>query len=246
MTIPKILLWDVETSYMLVRTFGLYQDVTSHSSIVEDWHLICVCYKWLGEKKIHSLVKDSPKDDRELCIQLREVLESADIIVHHNGDKFDVKKFNSRLIYHKLPPLPPLVTVDTLKHIKKIATFSSHRLDFLGQHLGLGKKIVNAPNLWVGATEGYLPDVRKMVKYCKQDVALLESLYLYLRPYFKGQPNFNVFAGTLDNCPTCGGNHLHKRGYATTRTGKYQRYQCNDCGSWSQGKKNLHTTVEVR
>lgn len=243
---PRILLWDVETSFMTVRTFQLFKDITSPSSIIKDWHLLCVCYKWLGDDKVYSLSKTLPDNDRELCINMREVLIQADIIIHHNGDKFDVKKFNSRLIFHGLEPIPPLVTVDTLKHIRRVATFSSHRLDYLGQQLGFGGKLDNPTNLWNAATDGDEKALKQMVKYCKRDVQLLEQVYLRLRPYFKGHPNLNVIQETVDTCPTCQSSSLHKRGYSITRTGKYQRYQCNDCGSWSQGKKNLFTKGEIR
>lgn len=245
-TEPKILLWDIETSLMTVRTFGLYQDITNHNMIEKDWHIICLAYKWLGKKKVHGIRKNGVEGDYELCKAIREVLIEADIVVHHNGDKFDVKKLNARLIYHGLPPIPKLVVVDTLKHARRIAKFTSNRLDYLGKHLGVNGKLVNTPNLWPLATDGDEQAIRKMLTYCKRDVIILEDVYLILRPYMQGHPNFNAITETEHNCPSCGSSELQKRGTTVTRTGKYQRYQCQACGSWSKGKSNMFTKVDKR
>ena len=37
-------------------------------------------------------------------------------------------------------------------------------------------------------------------------------------------------------CPKCGSENLQRRGFATTTVGKYQRYQCKDCGGWLRGR----------
>lgn len=243
---PRILLWDIETSYLQAYTFGLYKDIVDHNLIIKDWHIICTAWKWLGERKIHSLQKDGIDNDYELCKAMREVLVEADIVVHHNGDKFDVKKFNARLIAHKLPPIPKLTTVDTLKAVKQVATFTSHRLDYLSKVLGYEGKDSTPKYLWIDATEGDPSAVKKMVKYCKGDIRELEHVYLELRPYFYNHPNMNVLNESLTNCRVCGSMDLIKRGFAITKVGKYQRFQCQSCGAWMQGKDNLIKGVDIR
>ena len=47
-------------------------------------------------------------------------------------------------------------------------------------------------------------------------------------------------------CPTCGKPNLLSKGFRYTTTGAYQRYQCRDCGSWSQGSKQLRESVGVK
>jgi hypothetical protein len=42
-------------------------------------------------------------------------MDEADIICAHNGDAFDIKKINSRLITNGFKPPSPFKTIDTLK-----------------------------------------------------------------------------------------------------------------------------------
>jgi uncharacterized protein YprB with RNaseH-like and TPR domain len=42
--------------------------------------------------------KRSKHDDKDLCGLLHRLMDEADIICAHNGDAFDIKKINSRLI----------------------------------------------------------------------------------------------------------------------------------------------------
>ncbi len=80
--------------------------------------------------------------------------------------------------------------------------------------------------------------MKKMVKYCKQDVKLLEKVYLKLRPYMKGHPV--ISDDHAEACPRCNSYHLHKVKVRQTASGlKYQQYQCQGCGGYFQAKKAL-------
>lgn len=232
---PKIVLWDIETSLMVTTTFTLYPDRIPHDGILQDWYLICGAWKTLGEKKVSHAAITKAGDDKALCKALREALLGADVIVHHNGDKFDIKKLNARLIYHKLPPLPIIPTVDTLKEAKKIAQFSSNRLDYLGKYLfGAGKMDVT-PGLWMEILRGNLDVIPKMVRYNKIDVVRLEQLYMRLRPYMKGHPKMNLYSegSRLISCQKCSSKDVKKNGIRITAGGvKKQEYQCQSCGAY--------------
>ena len=77
----------------------------------------------IGSKSVKSVsLLDDPKrfkkdrtDDYHVVKTIRDTLADADMIIHHNGDRFDIRKINARLIYHGLYPLPKLVALDTLK-----------------------------------------------------------------------------------------------------------------------------------
>jgi transposase-like protein len=79
-----------------------------------------------------------------------------------------------------------------------------------------------------------------MEHYNKQDVLTLEELYLKLRGWDNGGVNFNVFVDA-DNlcCGTCGSAKMQKKGFQVTKTGRYQRYICMDCGANSRGRSLL-------
>ena len=71
-----------------------------------------------------------------------------------------------------------------------------------------------------------------MEKYNKQDVVLLEKLYVKLLPWITAHPNVGAFQEDKAVCPHCGGIDYQKRGLATAALMQYQRYRCNDCGTW--------------
>jgi len=237
---PKIILWDIETSHLEVRSWSLWDKYIHHENIIEDWYIICAAYKELGKKRVHSVsLLDDPtrfglnhKDDYHVIEHMHEVLSGADAIIHHFGDAFDIKKFNARAIYHGFDPLPSIVQIDTVKIAKSKFKFTSNKLDYLGAYFGIGKKIPTDNNLWVRCENGERKAIKEMVKYNKQDVLLLEKVYEILKPYVPARLNFNHF--TSDRvCPTCGGNHLTINKRRLTRAGKMIQLQCQDCGAYS-------------
>jgi len=245
MTKPKILCWDLETSYMAMAGFSLWEEIKSHNNILEDWYIICGAYKWLGEKKVHAVAIEKAGDDKDVVQHMRDVIAEADIVIHHNGDAFDLKKLAARMIVHGIEPFPMPACIDTLKVAKKEFKFTSNRLDYLGKALGVGGKIENPPGMWLDVLKGDLTVIPKMIKYNKRDVTLLEEVYVKLRPYIRNHPNLNLYSDSdTATCPNCGNHNLQNRGYARTRKGKYQRKQCQDCGAWCQESKSLQT-VEV-
>lgn len=238
---PKILIWDIETSLMGLASFGLKNDYIQPSNILTDWHIICACWKELGKNKVYAVsTLDDPKrfarnphDDYYVIKTLRDLIAGYDIIVHHNGDSFDIKKLNARIIYHRLPPLPPILMVDTKKEACKIAKFSSNKLEYLAKHLGLENKLGTAPGLWLKVMRGDKKAIKDMVTYNKGDVVTLEQVYLALLPYMKSHPN--VARGDTFECPKCGSDNVQLRGTITTRSGiTYHRYVCKECGAWSR------------
>jgi uncharacterized protein YprB with RNaseH-like and TPR domain/predicted RNA-binding Zn-ribbon protein involved in translation (DUF1610 family) len=183
---------------------------------------------------VYAVSAKAPWDDYNVVKKLRDVLSEADVCVHHNGDKFDIKKLNWRIIYHKLPPLSPLSQVDTLKEIKKVSAASSNRLDFLGEQLVGQGKLQTTPGLWHDAMNGKRKAIKEMVEYNKIDVVRLEEVYLRLLPYFKTHPHLGVLEGKpRHSCPKCGSIDIIKHKVRVTASGNQrQQVQCQDCGSY--------------
>ena len=233
----KILFWDIETSYLTAATFSLWPDSISPSQIIDDWRIIGGAWKFSGKKKVHSSYH---KNEKTIVKELSEAVSSADIIVHHNGDKFDLKKLNAKVVQYGLKPIPKIATIDTLKVCRREFAFTSNRLDYVGKILGVGGKMENPPNLWMRALQGDKKALKQMEKYNKRDVTLLEDVYLKLRPYIKNHPNMNTFRkDDIDGCPRCGSINLVKYGVYTSQSGTKQKYRCNDCFSFCRGKKSL-------
>jgi DNA polymerase elongation subunit (family B) len=241
---PKIVLFDLETSLIEYSGFTLYPDSIPHSSIRQDWYIICGCWKELSSKRINSVsVSDDParykknhKDDYHVVKTLHEVMSSADVVIAHNLKKFDMRKLNARIVYHKLPPLPPFLLVDTLTEARKIANFTSNRLDYLAKHLGYKGKMPTTAGLWMDVMDGNKRALDEMVRYCKNDVDILEFVYLRLRPYIRNHPNINTFTGKIlqNGCPSCGSTKLtiSKTRYTASGLKRIQKI-CRDCHSYS-------------
>jgi len=232
----RILLWDLETGYNLATIFSLFSKYTPPSSILQERYIICGTVKELGSSEVKTFsvideierfVKD-PSDDEYVVKALHEELSTADVIIAHYGDSFDLKFFNTRAVYHGLTPLPNIITIDTCKIAKSKFLFNSNKLDYLAKFLGVGRKIETNEKLWHGCLIGDVSSVQKMIKYNIQDVEILEGVYVRVAPFAPAKMNYNIL--NRDACPSCGKIDIVKKGFAYTRVGKYQAYLCKSCG----------------
>lgn len=240
---PRVLFFDIENAPSL----GWFYDLWKEGNIVgtkSDQYFLSVAYKFLGDKKVRSFslpdfkgYKPGSENDKALVKELWKLFDEADIIIAHNGDRFDIRKTNARFAYYNLPPPSPYKTIDTLKVAKRYFNFVSYKLDNLGDHLGYGRKIVHTGfDLWQGCMNGDPKAWKHMVKYNKRDVELLEKIYLHLRPWITNHPNLGVLLNESHACPACGSTDLMKMGTDMTQTGRVQQYQCKACKKWSRGK----------
>ena len=234
----KILFYDIETAPNLAYVWGHYQqDVIAHE---REWYILCFAWRWEHQKKVHACAlpdfaeayKKDPEDDYHVVKKLHELFDEADVIVAHNGDKFDYKKANARFIKHGLGPASPVASVDTLKVARKYFNFTTNHLNHLGKYLGVGVKTdTGGFKTWAGCMRGDKQAWKVMIKYNKQDINLLQQVYLKLRPWMTTHPNRNMYKEE-DGCPTCGHDVLQRRGYKKTRTMTYVQLQCQGCGAY--------------
>jgi len=244
---PRILIYDLETSYNVVAAFQLKQDgYIPHTNILRERYIISVSWCWLGEKAVHAVsVLDDPKrfaknpaDDRFVVEKLHELFSEADVLVAHNGSQFDDKYVATRCLYHNLPPLPPVNSIDTCKVARQKFLFNSNSLDYLARYLKIGKKKETPGGLWLKALAGDKDAIRVMVDYNKHDTLLLRKVFLRLRPYIPNCMNRELFGHV--GCPDCGSKKIQSRGtyYAETRT--YRKWQCQakNCMRWFRTLKS--------
>lgn len=232
---PKILLFDIETFANLAYVWGKYeQNVIDYE---KEWYMLCFAYKWLDESSTKTVglphfpksYKKDSEDDRVLCYELWKLFDEADIVIAHNGRSFDVKKANARFAYHGFPPPSPYKIVDTKEVAKKYFKFNSNKLDDLGAHFGLGRKIdTGGFDLWRGCVKGDMASWNRMLRYNRQDVILLEKIYKKLLPWMTNHPNLAQLNGDRIACPNCGSNNVQKRGIKYG----YQSWWCIDCHAW--------------
>ncbi len=177
------LFFDIETSPNTVFSWSVGRKINiDHSNILDERAVICVCWKWEGNDTVGYL-KWNKGDDKQMLKEFCKILNSADEIVTHNGDSFDVKWLRTRCLLHGIEMNPKFKSIDTLKVARKYFRFNSNRLNYLGQYLGVGQKIHTEFSLWKDVMKGDAAALANMVTYCQQDVRLLEQVYNKLKPY---------------------------------------------------------------
>jgi hypothetical protein len=224
---------------MPVAVFQLaHNDWIDPSAILQERYVICACWSWNDETTVHSVsvlddpkrYKKNPHDDRHVIEVLHGVLSEADIIVHHNGDSFDKRYVDTRILAQGFDALPPVPSIDTYKTAKSRLLLASNKLDYLGGLLKVGRKIKTSPGLWMKVLNGDSAAVREMVRYNKQDVLLLRDVFRKLRPYISSFVSRELFGGT--GCPRCGSTKIQSRGVHRAISRVYQRFQCQSCSGW--------------
>jgi len=237
----RVLFYDLETSPLLAYIWRPADDYVTMDRLIHDSWLICWSAKWAHETKIHTGLVTTQEaidqDDSRIVQELAEMIRSADIIVAHNGDRFDLPRFNARLLLLGQEPLGPVQTIDTLTLARKNFALAYNKLDYLAEILGFGNKLKTDFALWRNAYHGDPKALKQMSRYNVKDVVLLEKVFNKLKPYVKGlkrlmEPDYyNEFA-----CPFCGSDDLVKRGLVRSQSSTFQRYQCGGCDKYSRSR----------
>ena len=248
MTKPKILVWDIETSPMTTYTFQIYEQNIRLDQVIEDWNILAWGAKWLGEPASKTMYMDNSKskdvrDDKKIVEGLIKLLNEADAVITHNGEKFDIKRVNTRAAMNGLPPIKPYRSTDTYKESKKVFDFTSHSLAYMSEKLNKKyKKLTHSRypglSLWKAVLAGDQTAWKEMKKYCINDVLTTEELYGELSGWIKTQ-NMTVWSDEAGIACRCGSGRLEKRGFAFTDGGKFQIYRCLKCGKWPRSSVNL-------
>lgn len=247
---PKMLLLDIETAPIKAYTWGLYEQNISPVQIIDNAYMLSWSAKWFGKKGImfdsifnhKEEFKNNPKNDKKIAESIWPLMNEADIIIAHNGDNFDIKWLNTVFLKHQMKPVSSFKTIDTCKIGRAQFKFGSNKLEEMAKYLGVGQKIEHEGfPLWIKCMHGDEKAWKKMERYNKHDVKLLEAVYIKLRPSIKNHPNLSLYCDDIN--PICSGcsarNSFVKRGFAFTTTNKFQRYVCKKCGKWGRGRKGL-------
>lgn len=211
-----------------------YNINVDYNNIIKERAVICVCYKWEHKDKVYALTWDENQNDKYLLSTLVSVMNEADEIISHNGDRFDQAWVRTRCVFHGIPMPPNYVSIDTLKVARGKFKFNSNRLDYIGQFLGVGAKTQTGGfDLWKEITlKNNKRALKDMVDYCKNDVLLLESIFNKLNPYI---PPKSSVSSDSSNCPECNSPNVIKQGYRKLASGQVKaKMQCGDCGKWHQ------------
>lgn len=244
----KLLFLDVELAPNIGTFWSIWNQNIGINQLLDTSRLMCYAAKWKGSKEM--LFNSEHKADHEVMVkELHELLSEADVVVHYNGDKFDLPVLNREFLLYGMPPPEPFRSVDLLRTIRKRFRFVSNKLDHVVQELNLGKKEKHEGHeLWLKCMNQDDKAWKTMEKYNKQDVTLLEKLYDRILPWIDTHPNHNLYipAGSDPVCPTCGGTHVIRKGIQHLKSRSYQRFRCQDCGTPIRSVRSIvDTSVTV-
>lgn len=244
----KILIFDIETAPNLAYVWGLWKQNIGIHLIKRDEQMLCWAAKWLGEPEVFSDALTGLENDGKLAVSLSALFDEADIVVTYNGNSFDLPWLNTVMLKNDMKPPSPVKSIDLYQIVRRRFRFTSNKLAFVAERLGLGSKLKQTGfEIWLGCMAGDTKAWTKMLKYCKQDVKLTEKLYLKLRPWIKNHPNVNIADESEElKCAACGSTHLVKKGIEYLTAGAYQRYKCNDCGAPNRGRTMVNTADKRR
>lgn len=224
-------LWDTEWSPAISYTWSGRPKYLPNEMLIEDPRILCFGAKTLGKP---TKVVDERVGRIQMLTELRDWLDSVDMLVSYNGKSFDTRKVNSEFMREGIKPPSPYKEIDLYREITRNAQFYSGKLGFVAERLVSATKVdTGGFQLWVDVLAGNENAWRKMRRYQKQDVDLLEKLFLEVRAWVKFPHPVSSEEGF--NCRGCGSFDLSRRGYSLTLNGKYQRFRCDNCGSWQRG-----------
>lgn len=241
MTDPRILFWDTEYTPALTYSWNNRPKFLSNDFLVEPARMLCFGARWYGSKKTE--VVDERDGRKEMLLRIRDILTEADMVVSYNGIGYDSKKVKGEFLKEGIDPPAPYKEIDLFRVVKSQASFYSHKLDYIAQEMGVGKKVdTGGFQLWLDVMAGDEKAWRKMRRYQKQDVDLLVDLFERLKPWIKMPVPISE---NPESCHNCGGDEFQSRGWAYAQYSKYRRFQCKKCKSWLRGTTR-HATTDLR
>jgi DNA polymerase elongation subunit (family B) len=93
----KRVFFDIETSYNVIGDFSCgYNKTVGPHQILKERAVICICWKWENEDKVHFLKWDENQCDKKMLTEFVSVIEEADEVIGHNGDRFDIPWLRTR------------------------------------------------------------------------------------------------------------------------------------------------------
>lgn len=234
---PRILSLDIETSPLVAHAWRMYKTSIGVNQIIEHPRTICFAAKFIGERKVHFYSEFHHEPD-VMFRAAHSLISEADILLHYNGDNFDLKRLNTEFVQAGLGPPAPYKSIDLLKVMRGNFGFASNKLAYISDRLGTSGKMKNSGHdLWIRCLAGDPKAWAEMRRYNVQDVKVLEEVYEKVRPWIRNHPHFGLYTGDPDACPNCGSLDLIRQGYALTGMGRFQRYQCRGCGTWSRSSR---------
>jgi hypothetical protein len=231
---PKILFYDIETTYLMARIWRLGEQRVTYKQLVDKYavyDIICIAYCWNDGQPAKSLDWGrTAQDSSKMIERFDKLVQKADVVIGKNSDRFDNKHVNLQRMLHRLEAMPEWIqwTDDLEKQFRKHFYLPSQGLDYILKHiLKRPGKIPMQMQDWINVVEGRCPKALKMMKeYCINDAEETRLLWNYAESYLTPKHN----AATVKSgeaCTTCGSTDLSYTYKRTRGKTMFQYYYCN-------------------
>jgi len=237
----KILIYDLETRPTEAFVWQAWKQNIHAGAVIQQGHVICWAAKWLGDTHSQTMFGAEWLDvaGQDFIEDLHDLMESADAVITYNGNKFDEPVLRTEFARRGLAPAAPHKSIDLYQTVSSQFRLLHKSMDAVAEFLNLkGKQSTGGFQLWVDVVNQCPKAQKKMMKYNIQDIRVLEQIYYRLLPWIKNHPSIGFFTedGDPHSCPNCESTDLQRRGTHRTKVSTFQRFQCNECGSWSRAR----------
>lgn len=131
---------------------------------------------------------------------LRDILaytEDVDVIVAHNGLKFDLPFLRTRALVHGLPPVNFQKIIDPVQLARQHFRFPGNSLNSISHVIGTkAEKTPLKPETWQkAALNGDAAAMEEIVQHCVFDVDVLEEVCWKIRGYVRSIDKYGSYRG---------------------------------------------------
>jgi hypothetical protein len=241
--VKKIITLDLETAPRIATIWRPGQQYVGVDQLLKDSAILSAAVKEYGKRTEYLCTHDTNpgdlRDDYALVGWLYEKLYDADLVVAHNGVRFDLPIIRERMASHGMPAFRMPRCHDTFIMYGKVMQGASGKLAWLSQKFSQLEKSSHARfsgnSLWDAYMVANKAALREMRKYNIRDVEATEQVWETLVPWWTVQ---RPPIGDGETCPTCGSDHV--RGAGTVMPGQvreYPMYECGNCGAYHRGSE---------
>jgi uncharacterized protein YprB with RNaseH-like and TPR domain len=240
---PKILFLDIETAPIEARIWSRFDLSVGINQMTRDWFILSFAAKFRGEDTIYYLdqrYSEPIEDESMILVAIHDLMSKADIIVAHNGKKFDFKRLRARFAKFKMAPMGIKRYMDTMIMAKKEFHLTSYALEFVAAFFGIQGKFKSrkfiGQELWNACLDKVKEAWEEMELYNKQDVVVLEEVFEALLPYDR---TLNLTPYLEENTCTCGSTEFKRHDYFVAQVSKIVIYKCVSCQKEFKGRDNV-------
>lgn len=232
----KTLYFDIETTLAKSYHWGQWQQNLSVKQQIQESHMLSHAWAW-GDGEVFSSVLTPEEvlnqDDERIVYEIWSLLDNCDIVVAHNGKRFDVKKVNGYFLKYGLPKPSSYKVIDTLEIAKKHFNLPFKSLEYLAKFLNVElKQDSGGIQTWIDCDRGNPEALATMEFYNRGDVVTLREIHNKLKGWDNNGVNIALYNDNHDTlCTHCGGDDISviTDKFAYTPQRKYQVYRCNSC-----------------